>query len=86
MALKTFTVEVTQTVEVVLDDQHLNDDFNKQFGEYMWDVSGLEDHAKHLAQMEARGLIGFDRQVEGYGDLRDMNGSVKITDKTEEIV
>ena len=86
MALKTFTVEVTQTVQVVLDDENLNDEFNKVFSEVMWDVDSLEDHAKHLAQMEARSMIGFDKFVEGYGSLKEMNCAVKITDKTEEIV
>lgn len=84
MAIKKFRVEVRQIVEVELDDSHLNDDFNKAFSECFWDVDCLEDHANHIAQMEARGLIGLDKFVEGYGDLREMNCKVKVLDVHEE--
>lgn len=51
MAIRKFEVEVTQTVEVELDDEILNDEFNKDFSRYFFDVDCLEDHVKHLAQM-----------------------------------
>lgn len=77
MTKKKFTVEVTQTIEVILDDEHLNEGFNKVFSEFMWDVvDDLEDHATHLAQLKAIGMIGFDNFAEGYGDLSKIGCSV----------
>lgn len=84
MAIKKFKVEVTQWVEVELDDSKLTDEFNKEFSSFMWPVDCLEDHANHIAQMEARGLIDYNRFVEGYGDLREMNCKVKVVDQKEE--
>lgn len=86
MAIKEFVVEVTHTVLVKLDDEQINDEFNEAFSSMMWEIDGLEDHAEHLAQMEARGLIGFDKFVEGYGDLRDINCSVEIQEQSEEVM
>ena len=83
MAIKKFKVEVTQVVEVELDDEKLNDDFNEEFGSIMWKVDGLEEHATHIAQMEARGLVGFDRFVEGYGDIRKLNCKVVVKEQSE---
>jgi len=59
--MKKFRVEVTLVMDVELDELKLNDEFNKEFSEYMWNVDCLEDHAEHLAQMGARGLIGLGR-------------------------
>ena len=83
MAIQKFKVEVTHYVEVELDDEKLDDEFNKNFSRYFFEVETLEEHAKHLAQMEARGLIGFDNFVEGYGDISALNCKVKITDQEE---
>ena len=71
-----FRVVVTQVVDVELDESKLNDEFNKEFSSYMWPVDSIEEHAKHIAQLEARGLVGPDKFVEGYGDLKEMNCSV----------
>lgn len=74
--IKEITVMVTQEIKVTLDSSKLNVGFNKEFSEMMWDVDCLEDHAEHLAQMKARGMIGFDNYVEGYGDLSGLNITV----------
>jgi len=85
MAIHKFEVTVTQVVLVELDDAKLNQEFNKAFSGVFFHVDSLEDHAKHLAQMEARGLIGFDHFVEGYGDLRKLNCRVGVCSQEEEV-
>lgn len=85
MALKKFKVTVTQEVEVELDESHFTDEFNEVFSEVIFDVDCLEDHAEHLAKMEARGLIGFDGFVEGYGDIRKMGANLKIIQQDAEV-
>lgn len=85
MAIKEFSVEVTQTVLVKLDDEKINDEFNDEFQQGMWTVHSIEDHARHLAQLEARGMIGYNNFAEGYGDIKkDLNCSVEIIDQDEE--
>jgi hypothetical protein len=79
-------VEVTQEVRVVIDDEKINNEFNEAFSAMMWDVDCPEDHAKHLAQMKARGMIGMDNFVEGYGKLEDMNIEVSANHCNEEII
>lgn len=85
MAIKKFEVTVTQTVLIEIDDEKINDDFNKVFSEFMFPASCCEDHAEHLAQMEARGLIGFDKFVEGYGDIRSLNCKATVEDTVAEV-
>lgn len=83
--IKEFEVQVIQTVKVSLDEEKLTDEFNEAFSEVFFYADCLEDHAEHLAQMEARSLIGFDKFVEGYGDLRDLNCKVVVTDQEVEV-
>ncbi|ABM73407.1 hypothetical protein [Vibrio phage VP882] len=83
--LKEFEVTVTHTVKVTMDESKFTPEFNQAFREYFFDFDDIEDHAKHIAQIEARGMIGFDHFVEGYGDIREMGIKVKVTDQDEEI-
>ena len=46
----------------------------------MYEFDSLRDHAEHLAQLEARGLIGLDGFVEGYGTLKGSNIKVNVTE------
>lgn len=84
MAIREFSVDVTLTVLVKLDDEKLNAEFNEEFQKYMWKIDSIEDHAKYLAQLAARGLIEYRNFVEGYGDLKELGCSVEITDQSEE--
>lgn len=64
---------------------YLNKKFIDNFKSYMYDFETVDDHAKHLAQLEARGMIRSI--VEGYGLLKEeMNCSVNVVDQFEEIV
>ena len=80
MAIKKFEVIVTQTVIVEIDDEHLNDEFNKEFSEDMWEVSGNKDHAAHIGTLKAVGQIDEYMYVEGYGDIRELNCKAIVRD------
>lgn len=46
------------------------------FRDYFYDFDTIEEHAEHLAQLEARELIDGDF-VEGYGSLKEMGIKIK---------
>lgn len=83
--MKTFTVEVTQTVTVTLDETKFDETFMKEFRESFYQFDTLEEHAEHLAQLEARGLVDdYEPFIEGYGPAEDMGIKLKAgrTDMT----
>ncbi len=82
-------VEVTQTIEVEVDEKKFTPNFMSDFKKHFYDFDSVDDHIKHIAQMEARGLIQREDQfVEGYGNLDDMGIFVSTNgqDQVEEIV
>lgn len=71
--MKTYTVDVTQTVTVTLDETKFDDAFMQEFRSHFYSFDTLDEHAEHLAQLEARGLVGdYKPFVEGYGPLGEM--------------
>lgn len=79
-----FTVAVTQSVVVELDEAKFDDAFMAEFRESFFPFSDIEDHAKHIAQLEARGLLDPDF-TEGYGPLSDMGITAEVVDAYEEL-
>lgn len=76
-----FTVEVTQTVTVELDESKFDDAFMYKFRENFYRFHNIEEHAEHIAQLGARGLIGcYKPFIEGYGLAEDMGIKVRVTD------
>lgn len=75
--MKTFIVEVTQSIKVTVDETKFTPEFNQEFSSVMWDVDDIEDHVENLAKMQAREMIGLDHFVEGYGDIRKMGCAVQ---------
>ena len=80
-------VEVTQTVEVEVDEETFTEEFMKEYRETFYQFQTIDDHIKHIAQMEARGLLpatgyGF---VEGYGYIDIMGIKAEVIDQVEEI-
>lgn len=71
-----FEVEVTQTVMVELDESKFDDAFMASFRDFFYPFHTVKDHATHLAQLAARGLLNEDF-VEGYGPLAAMG--IKVT-------
>lgn len=65
-----FTARVIIDVEIDLDESKFDEAFMAEFRQSFYQFHDIEDHAGHLAQLEARGLLGFF--TEGYGDIREM--------------
>ncbi len=86
MTKKTFTVEVIREIEVELDDDIFTDQFMEAFRASFYAFDSVDEHVEHLAQMEARELIGFDNFVEGYGDIKEMGITMKVTNQTEDVI
>lgn len=65
-----FIVDVTQTVEVEFDETSFDEAFMADFRESFYPFYTLTDHAEHIAQLQARGIVDLERIpefVEGYG-------------------
>ncbi|MCK9615913.1 MAG: hypothetical protein M0R48_10585 [Candidatus Omnitrophica bacterium] len=85
--MRTITVEVTNTVEVTLDETKFTPEFMKAFSSYMWPVDDIEEHAIHLAQMHVRGMADWPSTfIEGYGPAEKMGISFRITDRSEKVI
>ena len=69
--MPTVRVEVTQEVEVTIDEDKYTEEDLEAFREDFYNFADYEDHAQHLAQLKAQGLITdrSDDFVEGYGPL-----------------
>jgi hypothetical protein len=82
--VRKYRVEVTQTIEVALDPAKFDDAFMAEFRDSFYDFDTIEEHAEHIAQMQARGVIDVSYQsgefVEGYGDHRDMGINARCVD------
>lgn len=67
-------VTVTQLIEVDMDDSKFDANFMAEFVASFFPYDTLEEHARHLAQLYARGIAtGFsDDFIEGYGPVADM--------------
>lgn len=87
--MKSFKVIVTQTVTVKLDETKFDEDFMSEFRASFYPFYEIEDHAKHIAQLEARGVISlqFDKSefIEGYGPADKMGITASIDDNETEI-
>lgn len=77
-------VIVTQWVEVEVDESKFTKEFTEEFTRYFYPFYTIDDHLKHLAQMEARGFSS-DTFIEGYGDPKEFGIKMKIVDQEEEI-
>ena len=80
-------VEVTQLIEVELDENKFNDDFMKEFREYFYQFYMIEDHLNHLAQLYSRGIAtGYSGSfIEGFGLAKDMGIKFRHIDGWEEL-
>lgn len=100
--MRTFTVDVTQTIEVTLDDTKFTPEFFKEYNESITYRGGddgdiewaLRNHAEHLAWVHATGVEALDYVtpsaaafVEGYGPASDMGIKAReIATETEVLV
>lgn len=85
-----FTVEVRQIVEVELDEAKFDEAFMEEFLESFYPFMTLVDHAEHIAQLQARGVIDLDfiptQFVEGYGTALDMGIKASVTSTDMEVL
>jgi hypothetical protein len=80
--MKTYTVEVHQTIKVTVDESKFDDAFMREFRESFFPFDTIDEHVEHLAQLEARGIA--DDFIEGYGPAKDMGISlVQVNWETE---
>lgn len=85
-----FTVEVSQLVEVEIDETKFDVAFMKEFRESFFPFYSLRAHAGHLAQLHARGisvLDGFSPEfIEGYGPQDEMGIKAHTIETTTEVL
>lgn len=86
--IHTFECEVIQTtnVTVEIDDDEFTPEYMAEFRKSFCRFDSLEEHAAHIAQLQARGMIHFDGFVEGYGHVNGIDGpydKTKIKVKTD---
>lgn len=81
--MKTFEIEVIQVVRVTLDETKFTDEFLEEFANNFYDLWDIEEHAQHIAQLRARGVIDIDYSgefIEGYGPSDAMGLRTEIID------
>ena len=80
-----FNVDVIHSVEVVIDDEFINDEFIEEYRKHFSDLDSIEEHAEHIAQMKTRQTFSYVRTnqsyipkefYEGYGILSDIGCDV----------
>lgn len=90
MAERTFQVEVTQLVEVTLDESKFDEAFMEEFRHSFYQFDTIEEHAEHLAQLHARGVVELDSYsgefVEGYGPQGEMGIKARTLDTDMQVV
>ena len=86
---RTFRIAVTQFVEVTLDASKFDDAFMQEFRDSFFRFDTLEEHAEHIAQLQARGVIdvqGCDEFIEGYGPSQEMGITALVYDAETDVV
>jgi len=83
MGKRTITVHVSQLVQVELDASKFDEAFMQEFRESFFNFDTIEEHAEHIAQLQARGVIdieGVPEFVEGYGPSDEMGIKARVID------
>lgn len=79
--MKKFTNEVTQTVEVTLDETKFTEEWMADWRKSFYPFHTIQDHAQHLAQLCARGIVDpWTTFIEGYGPPHEMGIEFAIID------
>lgn len=74
------TVQVTQWVEVEVDESKFTEDFYKEFNRYIFDFgTDISRHIGHLGQLYIRGVVDeYTNFIEGYGEVKDFGIKFKF--------
>lgn len=86
--IRTFEVDVTQTIRVTLDASKLDKAFADEFNRYFYDFGDPDDplddmlgkHAEHVAQLQAREIWENSGFIEGYGKVEDFGIKAETID------
>lgn len=85
----TKTIAVTQLVEVTIDETKLTPEWMADWRKVFYNYHTVDDHLKHLAQLEARGITYLphinDTFIEGYGKASDLGIKAAVMDVDMEI-
>ncbi|CDO35794.1 hypothetical protein [Novosphingobium sp. KN65.2] len=85
--MKTFQIEIVQVVTVKLDETKFDETFMSEFRDSFFQFDSIEEHAEHIAQLEARGLIAdYKPFIEGYGPAEDMGITTKVETVDTDII
>jgi hypothetical protein len=84
--MKTIRVEVTRIIDVTVDETKFDETFMDEFRQSFFPFYEVDEHAMHIAQMYARGVIENGDFIEGYGPANDMGISMKNVEGWEEVV
>lgn len=84
-----YLVKVTQLVKVTLDETKFTPEFMSEFRESFYQFHDINDHARHIGQLVARGLYDASPYIptefiEGYGPIGDFGISANIEDSEVE--
>lgn len=77
-------VLVSQLVEVEMDEAKFDAEFMREFVGSFYPYDTIEDHARHLAQLHARGIVDNSDFIEGYGPAKDMGIRFRVVESDEE--
>jgi hypothetical protein len=78
------TVEVRFLVDVEVDETKFTEQWMKDFRESFYPFYDIDDHIKHIAQLEAREIL-TPVFVEGYGALKTMGIKAEVVGAEMEI-
>lgn len=82
----TKVVAVTQYIKVTLDEDKFDAAFHRRFNESIFDTGDdIREHFKHLAQLNARGIVEDTDFIEGYGLAKDMGIKLVALDHALEV-
>ena len=95
--MRKFTVDVTQTVEVTLDETKFTPEFFAEYNETITYLGGddgdieyaLRQHAEHLALVHAAGREDLESRsafVEGYGPAEEMGIKARVVDTDTDVL
>jgi hypothetical protein len=78
-------VEVSQTVQVTVDEAKFTPEFMAKFRASMYPFQTIERHIEYLGQLHARGLADEYSFIEGYGQAADFGIRFRVVDGYQEI-
>lgn len=82
----TKVVAVTQYIKVTIDESKFDEEFRRQFNASIFDAGDdLDEHIKHLAQLNARGIYDDTDFIEGYGPAEDMGIKLRALNMVMEV-